>query len=99
MFLGLNELLESMDEELRSLCERLWFVPEARSAVDLLGARMNQCAASARSGVGEDLQQGEGQMSMLPLVYKHPFTGEKTMCFHLGLDPSPSLLNAGFTSK
>jgi len=62
MFLGLNELLESMDEELRALCERLWFV----------------------SGVGEDLQQGEGQMSMLPLVYKHPFTGEKTMCFHLG---------------
>ena len=62
LFLGLNELLESMDEDLRALCERLWFV----------------------SGVGEDLQQGEGQMSLLPLVYKHPFTGEKTMCFHLG---------------
>ena len=62
LFLGLNELLESMDEDLRDLCERLWFV----------------------SGVGEDLQQGEGQMSLLPLVYKHPFTGVKTMCFHLG---------------
>ena len=36
------------------------------------------------SGVGEDLQQGEGQVSLLPLVYDHPFRGDKTMCFHLG---------------
>ena len=102
MFLGLNELLESMDEELRALCERLWFVPDARSAIDPIDlpcALMNHRSASARSGVGEDLQQGEGQMSMLPLVYKHPFTGEKTMCFHLGLLPSPSLFNVGVTSK
>mmetsp|Transcript_46375 Transcript_46375/g.108671 ORF Transcript_46375/g.108671 Transcript_46375/m.108671 type:complete len:571 (+) Transcript_46375:57-1769(+) len=62
MFLGLNELLESMEPEFRDLCEHLWFV----------------------SGVGEDLQQGEGQMSLLPLVYQHPFTGKETMCFHLG---------------
>ncbi|CAK9007834.1 unnamed protein product [Durusdinium trenchii] len=52
----------SMDEDLRELCDRLWFV----------------------SGVGDDLQQGEGQMSLLPLVYDHPFRGDKTMCFHLG---------------
>ena len=26
MFLGMNEFLESMDEDLRALCERLWFV-------------------------------------------------------------------------
>lgn len=61
-FLGMKELFENMDEELRGFCERLWFV----------------------SGVGQDLQQGEGQMSLLPVVYNHPFTGEKTMCFHLG---------------
>lgn len=36
------------------------------------------------SGVGEYLKAGEGQMSLLPLAYDHPFTGEKTMCFHLG---------------
>ncbi|CAJ1426773.1 unnamed protein product [Effrenium voratum] len=62
MFLGMNELYDSLDEDFRDLCDRLWFV----------------------SGVGEDLQQGEGQMSLLPLVYDHPFTGDKTMCFHLG---------------
>jgi len=36
------------------------------------------------SGVGEDLMSGKGQMSLLPLVYPHPFTGDETMCFHLG---------------
>eukprot|EP00931_Biecheleriopsis_adriatica_P067455 TRINITY_DN41596_c0_g1_i1.p1 TRINITY_DN41596_c0_g1~~TRINITY_DN41596_c0_g1_i1.p1 ORF type:complete len:575 (+),score=127.87 TRINITY_DN41596_c0_g1_i1:34-1725(+) len=61
-FLGMNELLQSLDPEFREKCERLWFV----------------------SGVGEDLASGEGQMSLLPLVYKHPFTGVETMCFHLG---------------
>ncbi|CAK9007241.1 unnamed protein product [Durusdinium trenchii] len=62
LFLGMKELYHSMDEDLRELCDRLWFV----------------------SGVGDDLQQGEGQMSLLPLVYDHPFRGDKTMCFHLG---------------
>lgn len=36
------------------------------------------------SGVGKDLATGQGQVSILPLVYKHPKTGEETMCFHLG---------------
>ena len=35
------------------------------------------------SGVGEDLQQGEGQMSLLPLVYDHPFRGDKTISLDL----------------
>lgn len=61
-FLGMKELYNSMDEDFRALCDRLWFV----------------------SGVGEDLQQGEGQMSLLPLVYDHPLSDDKTMCFHLG---------------
>ena len=58
----MKELYNSMDEDFRALCDRLWFV----------------------SGVGEDLQQGEGQMSLLPLVYDHPLSDDKTMCFHLG---------------
>ena len=32
----------------------------------------------------EDLMAGDGQLSLLPLVYVHPATGEETMCFHLG---------------
>eukprot|EP00929_Paragymnodinium_shiwhaense_P053824 TRINITY_DN26989_c0_g1_i1.p1 TRINITY_DN26989_c0_g1~~TRINITY_DN26989_c0_g1_i1.p1 ORF type:complete len:520 (-),score=107.25 TRINITY_DN26989_c0_g1_i1:387-1946(-) len=36
------------------------------------------------SGVGKDLMAGNGQLSLLPLVYKHPKTGAETMCFHLG---------------
>lgn len=36
------------------------------------------------SGVGSDLAAGDGQLSLLPLVYTHPFSGDETMCFHLG---------------
>jgi len=36
------------------------------------------------SGVGDDLAAGKGQLSILPLVYTHPNTGDDTMCFHLG---------------
>eukprot|EP00971_Amphidinium_carterae_P333856 6468847-Amphidinium_carterae.2 len=36
------------------------------------------------SGVGDNLYRGEGQLSLLPLVFKHPTTGDESMCFHLG---------------
>jgi len=36
------------------------------------------------SGVGDNLYRGEGQLSLLPLVFKHPTTGRDSMCFHLG---------------
>mmetsp|Transcript_64549 Transcript_64549/g.120144 ORF Transcript_64549/g.120144 Transcript_64549/m.120144 type:complete len:606 (-) Transcript_64549:11-1828(-) len=36
------------------------------------------------SGVGENLYKGDGQLSLLPLVFKHPSTGDESMCFHLG---------------
>eukprot|EP00933_Yihiella_yeosuensis_P047823 TRINITY_DN43771_c0_g1_i1.p1 TRINITY_DN43771_c0_g1~~TRINITY_DN43771_c0_g1_i1.p1 ORF type:complete len:569 (+),score=119.47 TRINITY_DN43771_c0_g1_i1:43-1707(+) len=36
------------------------------------------------SGVGKDLMKGEGQLAIVPLVYRHPFTGDEGMCFHLG---------------
>lgn len=65
-----------MEEDFRELCDRLWFV---------LGPHRKVKPRFLRSGVGEDLQQGEGQMSLIPLVYDHPFRGDKTMCFHLGL--------------
>jgi len=56
---------------------------------ELLGALEPEVIERCRrlwfvSGVGKNLAGGEGQLSLLPLVYAHPFTGEETMCFHLG---------------
>lgn len=36
------------------------------------------------SGVGDDLAGGDGQLSLIPLVFTHPTTGDESMCFHLG---------------
>lgn len=35
------------------------------------------------SGVG-DLSKGAGQLAIHPLVFRHPVTGDESMCFHLG---------------
>jgi len=56
---------------------------------ELLGAMPEDLQERMRrlwfvSGVGKNLIAGDGQLSLLPLVHKHPKTGEDSMCFHLG---------------